>query len=249
MVTWQRLSKEAAARTAAAWENMDRESYERLKDHWTSTGPTDLNPFYSDLRKSIVDLNTESKKNVKDYSAKNRYPADLFFGIHLYKLLNDCGMRPCDASDDDIWRYLQVKVVPDLINDRWKPNNEEKRINNERMWEHSRRIWLKILWWYIELSLQNNSLEDTEKILKNNSSDDISQLIERAGNGYRIGLYRAIMKQYGETPHQGSTLLRRVLKLNIVRCATVEPQLSSEKTEEYVAELFEYCRDNDEPKQ
>lgn len=247
MVTWERLSKDAASRTVEIWEKMDRDDYSRLNEQWSSAGPSDLSPFYTELRQSITSLEAESRKNVEGFSAKNRYPADLYFAVRLYSLLNEKGMRPCDASDDDIWRYLQIRAVPDLINARWKPTDGEKRINDERMWEHPRRIWLKILWWYVHLSLQDGSLEKTEDVLKNNGSDDISQLVERAGNGYRLELYRTIMKKYGETPHQGSLLLRRVLKLNIVRCATIEPQLNPGGIEAYVTELFQYCRDNNEP--
>ncbi|MFA7063185.1 MAG: DUF6339 family protein [Methanomethylophilus sp.] len=193
-----------------------------------------------------MDFDEKSRSEEPGYSTKNRYPADLHFGLEMYKLLNSYGMYPCMASDDDVWRYIQIKVVPDLITRRWPASSENKRINDERMWSNPRRIWLKTIWWYVYLSLQDNSLEETENILKNNTSDDISQLVERSGNGYHTELYRTIMKVYGSTPHQNSNLLRRVLKLNIVRCATVIPELYDGGISAYVYGLFDYCRDNNE---
>ena len=42
-------------------------------------------------------------------------------------------------------------------------------------------MWLKSLWWYIHLSLQNGDLEETRRVLANNNADDISQLLDIRG--------------------------------------------------------------------
>jgi len=104
-------------------------------------------------------------------------------------------------------------------------------------------MWLKTLWWYVHLSLQNDSVEETKDILSSNSSDDISQLVERSGGGYRIELYRAIMKRYGMTADHSGHLLRRVLKLNLVKCEAIEPLLLGKNIDEYVEDLFRYFGD------
>jgi len=167
--------------------------------------------------------------------------ADLFLGLKMYAFLNDdFDMNASTASDDDIWRFIQMKVVPDLLFDRWSEDNGSDRINDDRFWKDSRRMWLKTMWWYIHLSLQGDSLVETKRILMGNGSDDISQLVERSGSGYRVDLYREIMRRYHESGRKDKQILRKVLKLNVVRCATVEPLLFSSGIEDYVNDLFEY---------
>lgn len=133
-----------------------------------------------------------------------------------------------------------MKVIPEIIFDRWPADDVGGNINQERFWKNPRRIWLKTLWWYIHLSLQNNSIAETKRILSGNNSDTISQLVERSGVGYRIELYRAIMKRLSISELNDRHLLRKVLKLNVVHCATIEPLLFVSGVDDYVENLFSY---------
>lgn len=179
-------------------------------------------------------LDRETGMSIAD--EKSKYDNDLRFAIGMYSILrDDFGITDIEASDDGIWRYIQMDLIPDVIYLRWP--GVDQGINEDRMWRNGRRIWLKTLWWYIHLSRQN-SIEETYEILKSNSSDDISQLIERTGIGYRCDLYREIMRQYAEHDHSGH-LLRRVLKLNVAICGSVEPLLCNDGLRGYVAFLYD----------
>lgn len=158
---------------------------------------------------------------------------------------NNMGLLPSNAADDDIWRYIQMRVVPDLVFHRWQHCEDEgaddsERIKADSFWKDPRRIWMKSRWWYIHLSIQDNSLDETKKILIKNSMDEISQLVERPGSGYRVDLCRAIMKRYASSPKKDRLLLRKVMKLNTVKCSTMEPLLFKSGIENYVEELFAY---------
>ena len=88
-----------------------------------------------------------------------------------------------------------------------------------------------------------DSYHKTYDILKNNSTDDILNLVERSGNdGYRVDVYRRIMTEYAETDLRKSVkqLLRKVMVLNTARTTLVEPALAEGGVNGYVKELYLY---------
>ena len=233
---WQRLSKENAALQASEWESAA--DFESILAYWENDLYKGLTSNDDQrLRGRIVNVFEESFGDSCDV---NSYPRNLDFALKLYGVtVNEFGMTPAVASDDDVWRHIQIRLVPHLVYRRWNEASG-KRINDVRFWKDTRRMWLKSLWWYIHLSLQNGNLEETCCVLANNNADDISQLLDRPGSGYRVDLCRAIMRRYGQCPDHGRHLLRNVLKLNVVRCVTLEPLLVETGIDEYVDQLFGY---------
>lgn len=237
---WRRMTRGEASALSKEWDSADSDSFIYIQDGWTGEClkalPSKYRTMAEDIRKMSSDCYSGRTKG------REVYPDDLKFALELYGTLNDkYGMTPGIASDDDVWRYIQMNVVPDVVYDRWADKGRPgERINEDRFWKNSRRMWLKTLWWYIHLSLQNDSLNDTYEILKNNTADDISQLVERAGSGYRVELYRAVMRRYHAYTGGDPMILRKVLKLNVVRCTTVEPLLFSSGVDGYVESLFRY---------
>lgn len=231
---WRHMEKSEAENIANLWSEAPYEDFIDMIDNWGLIRNDSIQ--YVELRKDLVDLDESS--GMSKNTNKNIYTSDLDFAIGLYDILtNKNGMNAADASDDRIWRYLQMEVVPDLVYYRW-PGPGESRLNADRMWDDTRRMWFKSLWWYVYLSYQD-SLEKTRSILSGNSSDDISQLLDRPGSGYRVPLYRAIMRRYNET-NRSNKLLRKVLKMNVVLCGTMEPLLYEGGIDQYVDELFKY---------
>lgn len=191
---------------------------------------------HEDLRNDFISIQDKVfEKYSLDNLEKQGYLLDLSFGLEMYRLLRDSyNFTLRDASNDDIWRFLQLEIVPDVGYIRWGG------FNAERFYTSNRRLWLKTIWWYIHLSWKN-SLKETFEILKNNSTDTIQQLIERPGQGYNLRLYREIMLQYQRASQESSTprrLFRQVLILNNARTATMSPELSDGEIPEYVSTLF-----------
>jgi hypothetical protein len=242
-MNWKTLSRLEASSIANDWNSADSSKFLRIFESWGGKSNDSLNADYKKMREGLLKASVESYGGTDGTRSKG-YGADLAFGLKIYELfVKEFGLNAGTASDDGVWRYIQMKVVPDLIFERWSADGGPNRINNDRFWKDSRRMWLKTMWWYIHLSLQNDSLEETERILIGNGSDDISQLVERSGSGYRVELYRAIMRRYFDSERKDRQILRKVLKLNVVRCATVEPLLFSSGIEDYVNSLFEYFGD------
>ena len=198
-----------------------------------------LNEWYREMRDSLIGLFDDADSAC--ISLSNRaYDFDLTLAISLYEYMQGLGMTVIEASNDGIWRYIQMKVIPDQIHRRWKPTDGQ--INESRYWKRPWRIYLKILWWYVHLSY-NESLDYTREMLKNNSSNDISQLVERSGEGYRIEYTREIMRRFGllEPGQHGKDTLSHILMMNNVLCTRVDPELNGQSIEEYVDGIFKRC--------
>ncbi|MFC3212224.1 hypothetical protein [Planomicrobium okeanokoites] len=177
---------------------------------------------------------------IRDYQNANLYERDLRFAIYLYDNLDKYfGFSERDASKDENWRFISLNILPNIIYDRWSGFHEARFYND------SRRMWLKSLWWYIYLSWQGSSVE-TFNILKNNTTDDLVQLVERPGSkGYRVELSRELMKQYSYLNKTNrNQLFRKVMKLNTARVKIIEPSLTRGGNEQYVKELFDYFDKN-----
>lgn len=171
---------------------------------------------------------------------REKYDKDLQVGLELYELFSPEIFPMRYASDDGIWRFLSIKVLPDIVYTRFK---DLKSDIQERYWKSPRRIWLKTVWWYVHLSWQG-SRKDTEAVLQDLTTDEIVQLIERSGpSGYRLELCRELMKQF-QYFRQNHTvkrdMFRALMKLNTARLYSIEPELAEDGIQGYVQRLFDY---------
>lgn len=206
-------------------------------DHLT---PVSLKKHEKILRESLIKAIDEAMEPILEIKTPSEYEKDLYTGLAIYKVLNtDFHFNERLASQDDIWRYLSITILPDKVYERYNA------LNAQRFYKVSRRIWLQTIWWYIHLSWQD-SIESTLEILEKNTTDTILQLVDRTGlNGYRIDFTRALMKvfysEYKDLPGtQRTSLFRRVMKLSTARTKIIEPNLVSGGTEAYVKGLFNY---------
>lgn len=227
-----------------SWSNIQYDigvannDFNKLEITSTSIKPIDINSELEAIRNKIIEArdNLYEEHNF-DYTNKLDYKFDLLFGLKLYSVLSEeVNFTVRMASNDDIWRYLSIRVIPDIVHARWE-------FNEDHFYKIPRRIWLKTLWWYIHLSWMGNE-KDTYDILKNNSTDTILQLVERPGIGYYIMVYRELMAQYSEYDDTSRNLFRQVLKLNTARLLTTSPELYDGGVTAYVNDLFSSIEGN-----
>lgn len=224
MITWDEINYN----TEKARQEFDKITVEKLKDIYVPDK-------YSDLRESLITAR-DKVFDLKDLDTieKLGYSFDLSFGLELYSILNDeYNFKLRDAANDDIWRFLQLQIIPDIVFSRWGRNEE-------RFYKANRRIWIKTLWWYVHLSW-NNDKTSTYQLLEKNTTDTIMNLVERPGLGYDIELYRQIMRkyrQYCDGSNESRMLFRRVMIMNIARSATVSPKLIDGGLSNYVDKIF-----------
>ena len=209
------------------------------------------------LRMKYMECKTKVENGRYSEYRSPEYGMDMEMGRETMIVLHDYGFSPRDAADDEIWLYMNRYVVPDIVYDRFVKRGAESRpkLVPDRFYDNNRRFYLKMLWWYFYISWQKISddwdecLEATVSVLKRNQSNDISQLIERAGNGYPIVVYKEIMRQYAERISKygpSDDLLSKVLKLNIVYMQSMEPELIPGGVNKYVHDLFNEVRGSDE---
>lgn len=234
--------------------NSDAEYYDSV---FSSSGPmpmlnvVDLDDAYMQIRKELLDTYYTCREKVakRAYDTRSQeYGMDLEMGLKIYSVLHSYGMTPGEASDREVWLYFNRYVIPDIVADRFgKKVKNRLELSADRFYENSRRYYPSMLWWFVHLSWVDagdfdESLKATGKLLRRCQSDDISQLIERAGrDGYPVRIYNAIMHRYCEICERGEQtdgLLSRCLQLNLIRMTNTEPELAAGGVEPYVDALF-----------
>lgn len=236
MIPSKKLTKTQAKQFVESVDKMSAPAFEDIVAKWANHNVDDFSFEYEELRNRIIDVYNEAKP-------RGGYETDLRIGLALYKEFNpENGFTFVMASDDDIWRYLSCKVFPDITYERYPtPEKEIKEkgghLNHKRFYAHTRRIWLKTLWWYVFLSWQG-SVEKTYEVLKDFGTDTISDFIERTGQGYRLALYRRLMYAYSRVDNKSSKLFNSIQKQNLVNCRTTEPALVKDAEKGYVETLF-----------
>lgn len=255
-----KLSFNDAKKIIDSYDSMSDTEFDDQVRHWARYDVPDDNyaPIYLSFRRNLVEtFRTVLNENENQIN----YKLDLTIGIRAYELLNPkTGFDIICANDDDIWRYISVKVIPDLTFIRYpnqstdvdliresipnlsyagglKTEKDSIRIKKKRFYSHTRRIWLKTLWWYVHLGWQGNS-DQTYQTLKNNGTNIISHFIERPGRGYREGLFRSMLYAYSLLPEQKDSVFRAAAKLNLAKCVSIEPSLTNGGERVYSEFLF-----------
>lgn len=234
-MNYKKLTKAQAKEFADNIDAMPEAAFHDLEAKWQKYVVDDFDSAYSDLRRKVIAVYQESKPN-------GGYVIDVNIGLCLYNELSAAnGFTNVLANDDDVWRYLSCVVFPDITYFRYPPSKKDveegHKINPKRFYAHTRRIWLKTLWWYIHLSWQGSE-KATREVLKDLGTDTISDFIERTGKGYRLKVYRELIKAYSGIEKKSSNLFNKIATQNRVNCTTVEPALTRNAEPGYVAQLF-----------
>jgi hypothetical protein len=191
--------------------------------------PGELTPEYARLRAQLLEaiphFDTRKDPGVSRY--------DVAAGLALYRILGEAGLDVRTAADDGVWRFLSLKVVPDLVAGRWS------QLQEERFWRGRSRIWLRVVWWLVHLAWQGSE-EQTRAVLADVTADTIVQLVERPGRGgFRIELARTLFRERSRRSLT-QTGFRALMKLNTARVIVTEPSLCDGGVEGYVGELNAY---------
>lgn len=216
-----------------------QEEFEKIRhgipDNWYDK----LNSSYKKIREDIL-------KMIPETGVTKDYDFDLKFAIKLYQYFSKANFSNFDeatASNYDFWRYICIKVVPDII---------EKRHSFVNTYYYAKdvRMYIPTLWWYIHISWQGDKdLNVTYNILKNFSTDYILNFVERTGvDGIYLEVIRTIFKYLSTlTPKQISdnkignqTLIRRLLIQNTAKTQFYNPVVE-DNVDEYVKSLFKSC--------
>ena len=225
------------------WVELDKEKASAMFNEYCHSQNIDCPAEYSELRNDLCNMFSQTLSRIgispEQINTKNNaYRVDYIFGLIMYSLLNQkYGMNLRTASSAGVWRFLSIQVVPDIIDLRYGTNHPD------RYWKKDKRLWLRVLWWYIHLSWQGD-ISSTASVLKNNSTDEILQLVDRCGKGgYRVELYRELMRQYAElnlAERRKNQIFRKVMVLNTARVQVIEPGLVDGGERKYVSDMINF---------
>lgn len=158
---------------------------------------------------------------------------DVAAGLVLYRILAEAGIDVRTAANDGVWRFLSLRVVPELVAARWPG------MPAERFWRSRSRMWLRVIWWLIHLTWQGSE-EKTRAVLADATADTIVQLVERPGRaGFRIEVTRALSLERSRR-RLTQPQFRAIMKLNTARVMVTEPLLCDGGIGGYVRELHDY---------
>jgi hypothetical protein len=186
----------------------------------------ELTPDYTRLREQL--LQAIPRFDTQENVGAGAY--DVAAGLALYRILGAAGLDVRAAADDGVWRFLSLKVIPEIVVGRW-PHAPE-----ERFWRGRSRIWLRAVWWLVHLTWQDSE-EQTQAVLADVTTDTIVQLVERPGRGgFRVELTRAMFRERSRRlPSQEE--FRALMKLNTARVMVTEPSFCEGGFDGYVHEL------------
>jgi len=224
------------------------EAMTRMVDWIASNGQQlpAISSEYEEIRYDIKRMYQEVKVHCLSLTSRKDYTLDVLFGLKLKKYLEEqTWFTNRIAADTDFWRYLSVMVVPDIVAERWSFDNED------HYWKKPTRIWLRSIWWYVELTWDVSD-EVTKKrlLLPRFNTDTILNLVERVGKfGTNKVLYKRIIQVYSEIPENYITafkkrskksddLFRAIMRLNTARSIVVEPSFCNGGESGYVKGLL-----------
>lgn len=266
-----KLAYNDAKEIVAAYDNLNDSEFADQVRHWANYDVADdkYDPFYKEVRSALVQC---FQTALTDNNGRIDYILDLKMGIRLFELMSPTnGFTIIQANDDDVWRYVSVNVMPDITFIRYpnqtgdvdvireyipnlsyaigiKTEKDSVHIKKKRFYSHTRRIWLKTLWWYVYLGWQGN-FEKTYSVLQNNGTNIISHFIERPGRGYRPALFRYMLYAYSLLPEQKDSIFRAAAKMNLAKCVTTEPALTIGGELQYSKALFEEVLEKEQDNQ
>ena len=221
---WKRMSSTEAIKAVSTFEKKSSDEFYAIVEEWKNGKFSDsVDVEYREIREKIFG-------EYERYKNKSGYEIDLRVGLALYELFlsDEYKLNPIYANDDDIWRYLSVRVFLDVTYLR-EPSSDRFGVyfSHDRVYKHTKRIWIKQLWWWIHLAWQGD-VDSTYEVLKKYGSGRISQVLERAGKGYRIDVTRKLLKKMSERTIQSKVSqddFRALMMLYYAKMFVVEPTL------------------------
>lgn len=222
---------------------LDRNDAEKLYNSIENGSVIVDETYFSQLDNEYKKIRNTILSWLNEHPVTKNYDFDLFFAIKLYEYFSNKNFPDFNeaiASNYGFWRYICLKVVPDIIIER-------HGMIKEYFYAKNVRLYISTLWWYIEMCYQGDP-NLTYECLKDKSTDYILQIVERPGrDGMFLEVSRLIVHYMSMLPddvtsrkYNGQTLLRRIVIQNTAKNSNYN-MVIEDKVKEYVVDLFRSC--------
>ncbi|MER6827573.1 DUF6339 family protein [Streptosporangium sp. NPDC000563] len=128
-------------------------------------------------------------------------------------VFKDIDMAPAEAAAPEVWTYMAIRLVPDVVMWRWQPKYNEQRWIGRGLVRHT----LGRLWWQAyALGLQTDDGRDYA-LLDTLSEADLNQIFERRSIGGTPPLARALVSELADARIVESGLPRRAIVRDVTK--------------------------------
>ncbi|MEU4244877.1 DUF6339 family protein [Actinoplanes sp. NPDC026619] len=165
-----------------------------------SAGPRHPDMYYAATggEPASVEHLTRLADKLRESVANQGYPDDGTDAAHIAAdralastMIDTMRLRPAEAAAKDLWTFLAIQLVPDVVAWRWQGPTSEQRWICSDITRHA----LGRLWWqaYTLGTTTADGSTDTA-LLQRLSESDLNQIFERRAIGGRPALARAIAR-------------------------------------------------------
>lgn len=112
VIRFRTLSLAESKRWANEIDHCSDDEFALLVKEWRSHSVEIQDASYSELRAILVKAFDRAGGNT--LPSRKMYPVDVEVGLDLYEYLSANDFSEAEAADDDVWRFISVKIIPDL---------------------------------------------------------------------------------------------------------------------------------------
>jgi hypothetical protein len=197
------------------------------------------------IQRNRVDLSEVAKwrevltGNLPEDLAASPEDTDLQASKALWEYLRVGRLSLSQASDCGIWRWMAVRVIPDLIFRRFKGTFSKNRFLSVGA---SKRCWPLRMYWMAWMCSNEDGVINNDILAVLAKTDIQSGILERTGGGYDREMYQAILSVLGiEKAESRARLARGMMKrLTAIRGAQETCILSFRRKKQLAQQLLEW---------
>ncbi len=244
MITFPYLSDIDASKELDRWKrfeplnNLFRAGWEPRSEVFERCSWPVIQQNRVDLNEVII-LRTSLERELPKDLAESPEDTDLRASKALWEYLAGGRLSLSQAADPGIWRWMAVRVLPDLILKRFSGTLSQDRFQSVGA---TKRCWPLRMYWMGWMCSNENGVINNEMLAVLAKTDIQSGILERTGGGYDREIYQAILLVLrSERIESRARLARGMLKrLTAIRGTQETCILSLERKVQLAEQLLEW---------
>ncbi|MCE9616504.1 MAG: hypothetical protein K8T26_19695 [Lentisphaerae bacterium] len=120
-------------------------------------------------------------------------------------------MAESDASSAGVWRWIALRVMPDMVLWRWF-TGDRKLARHRFCATGNLRCWPMNLWWYAWMCSDPSGNPDDALMHILADTDLRMSILERTGGGYDRAMVQAVIRRVGQESGGRAQLVRGMMK-------------------------------------
>jgi|GEM_PF-6312206 len=244
MITFPYLSDIDASKQLERWKRLEP-LHNRFGADWQPGGEIFERCSWPVIQRNRVDLSEVAtlrevlKANLPEDLAASPEDTDFRASKALWEYLRGERLSLSQAADCGIWRWMAIRVLPDLIFRRFKGTISEDRYLSVGA---AKRCWPLRMYWMAWMCSNENGVINNDTLAVLAKTDIQSGILERTGGGYDREMYHAILSVLRSQRTEGRARLARGMmkRLTAIRGAQETCILSFDRKIKLAEQLLEW---------